>query len=161
MEPVGAIAVTKRRHNIDGKAVALALRLQEFRRAGAIGAEMKIEADRRAADGKTLHQYPLDEIFRAEFGQGGVEGKHDCAVKSGGGEKPQFGGFVSKSKQRLIRTEECPRMRLEGKCGSGFPERMSARKRRTSSRSAKCMTCADKAASSRGLCNVNWPPGLT
>ena len=110
--------------------MALALRLQEFRRAGAIGAEMKIETDRRAANSETLHQYLLDEIFRGEFGQGSTESKHDCAVKAGGGEEPQFGGFIGEPEQRLIRVEECPRMRLEGECGSRFAERERARKRR-------------------------------
>src|SRR5207237_5050646 len=49
---------------------------------------------------------------------------------AGGGEEPQFGGFIGEPEQRLIRVEECPRMRLEGECGSRFTERERARKRR-------------------------------
>ena len=60
-----AAVVLERRHDIDGEAVLAALRRQEIRRAGAVRAEMEIEADRRAADGEPLDQDALDEFLGA------------------------------------------------------------------------------------------------
>ena len=45
--------------------VPLAFCLEKIRRAGAIGAEMKVEADGRAADGEAVDKNALDEIFSA------------------------------------------------------------------------------------------------
>ena len=62
-----AALVLERRHDVDGKAEAGALLGQIGRRAGALVAEMEIEADRRAADAEASDQNALDEILRATW----------------------------------------------------------------------------------------------
>ncbi len=77
-------------------------------------AEVEVEADHGAGDGKALDQDAVDEFLRRKAGQRRVEGEHDRAVEPGRGQKPQFGGLVGQPEQRLAGIEEGARMRLEG-----------------------------------------------
>ena len=75
---------------------------------------MKVKADSRPAHGETLDQDAGDECFRGKLRQGLVERQHDGAVEAGGGEEPQFGGFIGQPKQRLAGIEKGARVRLKG-----------------------------------------------
>ncbi len=123
------------RHHVDGEAVLLALGFEEIRRAGAVHAEMEVEADHGAGDGKALDQDALDKTFRRKAGQRRVEGEHDRAVEPGRGQKPQFGRLVGQPEQRLAGIEEGARMRLEGQ-----------RRRRPAQRPGPIQRCADHGA---------------
>ena len=90
-------------HDIDREAALAALGREKLRRAGAARAEMKIKADRRAADGEPLDQNPFDELLGGEAGERRVEGEHDRAVEAGRGEEPQLAGLVGQPEQRLVR----------------------------------------------------------
>ena len=109
-----AAVVLEPRHHVDGEAVLLALGFEEIRRAGAVHAEVEVEADHGAADGKALDQDAADEVLRREAGQRRVEREHDRAVEPGRGQKPQFDGLIGQPEQRLAGIEEGARMRLEG-----------------------------------------------
>ena len=73
--------VLERRHDVDRETEPRALFRQIGRRAGALVAEMEIEADRRAADAETADQDALDEIFRRSGGELRVEIHDDGAVE--------------------------------------------------------------------------------
>ena len=60
-----AALVLQRRRGLDREAVALALFGEERRRAAALMAEMKVEADGRAADAEPADQNARDEFLRA------------------------------------------------------------------------------------------------
>ena len=109
-----AAIVFEPRHHVDGEAVLPALGFEKIRRAGAVHAEMEVEADHGAGDGKALDQDALDKIFRRKAGQRRVEGEHDRAVEAGRGQKAQFGRLVGQPEQRRAGIEEGARMRLEG-----------------------------------------------
>src|SRR4029077_7084555 len=142
-------AVQQRWNNIDGKAVPLAFYLEKIRRAGAIGAEMKVEADRRAADGEAVDKNALDEIFGSQFGKVGVEGQHNRAVEPGGGEQAQFGGFGSEPEQWFIGIEEGTRMRLEGERSRRLAEHARPRQGRRDHRLVAAMHPVEIADSDR------------
>ena len=65
--------VLQRRHDVDGEAEPRALLGEVSRRAGAVLAEMEIEADRRAADAEAADQDAGDEILRRGGGERRVE----------------------------------------------------------------------------------------
>ena len=102
-------------------------------RAGAVGAEMEIEADRDAGDREPLDQDALDEFLGAERRQRRVEAQHDRAVEPGRRQQPQLVALVGQPEQRLLRAEEAARMRLEGQRRRRPAER--ARRARARSRS--------------------------
>ena len=87
---------------------------QISRRAGAVLAEMEIEADRRAADAEAADQDALDEILRRGGGERGVEGHDDGAVEPGRRQQPQLVALARELEQRVLRPQEQPRMRREG-----------------------------------------------
>ena len=86
---------------------------QKARRADPALAEMKVVADRDAADAEPLDQVMVNEILRRGAGAGLVEGHHHGAGKPGAGQQPQLGGFVGQPELRGVRAEKAARMRLE------------------------------------------------
>src|SRR5581483_12503671 len=82
--------VLERRHDVDGKALLLALRGEKARRAGAVLAEMKIEADGGAADAEPLDQHVADEILGRGAGEPRIEAHDDRAGETGRGQEPQL-----------------------------------------------------------------------
>src|SRR5579872_1315347 len=106
-----------------------ALRLQEIRRTGAVGAEMKIKTDRGPADGEAVDKNARDEILSGEFGKLGVKVQHDRTVEAGSGEQAQFGGFGREPEQRFVGMKESARMRFEGERGRGLAEPTRPRQR--------------------------------
>ena len=87
---------------------------QEARRADPALAEMKVVADRDAADSEPLDQIMVNEILRRGPGAGLVEGHHDGAGEPGSGQQPQLGGLVGEPELGGVRAEKAARMRLEG-----------------------------------------------
>ena len=87
---------------------------KQARRAGAALAEMKVVADRNAADAEALDQVMVNEILRRGSGAGLVEGHHHGAVQPGPGQQPQLVGLVGEAELRAVRAEKAARMRLEG-----------------------------------------------
>ena len=87
---------------------------QKARRADAALAEMKVVADRDAADPEPLDQIMVNEILRRGPGPGLVEGHHHGAGKPGSGQQPQLGGLVGEPELGGVRAEKAARMRLEG-----------------------------------------------
>src|SRR5262249_46840924 len=112
-----AAAIQQRRNDIDHKAVPRPLGLQEFRRASAVRAKMKVEADRRPANTEAVDKHALDELFGAQLRQLGIECQHDRAVELSCGEQAQFGNFGGEPKQRFLGIKERTRMRFEGERG--------------------------------------------
>ena len=104
----------ERSDHVDGKAELAALRRKEIRRAGAVLAEMKVEADHGPADAEPPDQNIADELIRGQARQSCVKGQDDRTIEPGRGEQPQLGVLVGQAKQRLAGMEEGPRMRLEG-----------------------------------------------
>ena len=92
-------------------------------RAGPVGAEMEIEADRDAGDREPVEQDALDEFLGAQRRQRRVEAQHDRAVEPGRRQQPQLVALVGEAEQRLLRPEEAARMRLEGQRGRRPGER--------------------------------------
>ena len=87
---------------------------QQARRADAALAEMKVVADRNAADAEPLDQVMVNEILRRGAGAGLVEGHHHGAGEPGPGQQPQLVGLVGEAELRAVRAEKAARMRLEG-----------------------------------------------
>ncbi len=106
--------ILERRHDVDGKAEPPALLLQILRRAGAVLAEMEIEANGRAADAETAHENLLDEFFRRGRHQRRVEGHDDGAIESGACKQAQLVALARKLEQRVLRPQELSRVRREG-----------------------------------------------
>ena len=98
---------------------------------------MEVEADGRAGDAERVDQNPPDEFIRAERRQRRVEAQHDRAVQAGGRKQPQLVALVGQPEQRLLRTEEAARMRLEGERRRRPSERAGALAR---SRDHRAMT---------------------
>src|SRR5258708_24973857 len=96
------------------EAAELALFLEVGRRAGSRLAEMEVETDRGARNGEPIDQHILDECVRLQSRKRVIKLHHDGAVECGRGEQAQLGGLVGQAKQRLIRPEEGPGMRLKG-----------------------------------------------
>ena len=86
---------------------------QKARRADPALAEMKVVADRDAADSEPLDQIMVNEILRRGSGAGLVEGHHHGAREPGSGQQPQLSGLVGEPELRGVRAEETARMRLE------------------------------------------------
>ena len=107
---------------------------EKVRRAGPVGAEMKIKADCRSGHGEALDQDALDEILSGQVCQRLVEREHDGAVEPGGGEEAQFGCRVGQAEQRLAGMEEGPRVRLEGQRRRRPPKRRGPLLRRRNHR---------------------------
>ena len=87
---------------------------QQARRADPALAEMKVVADRDAADAEPFDQVMVNEILRRGPGAGLVEGHHHGAGKPGPGQQPQLGGLVGEPELGGIRAEKAARMGLEG-----------------------------------------------
>ena len=87
---------------------------QQARRADPALAEMKVVADRDAADAEPLDQVMVNEILRRGAGAGLVEGHHHGAGEPGPGQQPQLVGLVGEAELRAVRAEKAARMRLEG-----------------------------------------------
>src|SRR6202165_3856990 len=85
---------------------------QEARRSDPALAEMKIVADRDAADPEPLDQVMVNEILRRGPGTGLVETHHDSPLKPGSGQQPQLCGLVGKPELGGVRTKKAARMRL-------------------------------------------------
>src|SRR5205823_4058043 len=100
--------------DVDLDAEPRALADQQARRAGTALAEMKVVADRNAADAEALDQVMVNEILRRGSGAGLVEGHHDRAVQPGPGQQPQLAGLVGEAELRAVRAEKAARMRFEG-----------------------------------------------
>ena len=86
---------------------------QEARRSDPALAEMKVVADRDAADPEPLDQIMVNEILRRGAGPGLVERHHHRAGKPGSGQQPQFSGLVGEPELRGVGAEKAARMRLE------------------------------------------------
>ena len=86
---------------------------QQARRADPALAEMKVVADRDAADPEPLDQVMVNEILRRGPGAGLVEGHHDGAGKPGSGQQPQLAGLVGEPELGGVRAEKAAGMRLE------------------------------------------------
>ena len=87
---------------------------QQARRADPALAEMKVVADRDAADAEPFDQVMVNEILRRGSGARLVEGHHHGAVEPGAGQQPQLAGLVGEAELRGVRAEEAAGMRLEG-----------------------------------------------
>ncbi len=87
---------------------------QQARRADAALAEMKVIADRDAADAEPLDQIVVNEILRAGSGPHLVEGHDHGAREPGPGQQPQLSGLVGEPELGGVRAEKPARMRLEG-----------------------------------------------
>ena len=105
------------------------LRREIVGRAGAVEAEMKVEADGDAGDGKSIDQYARHEILGGKARERGVEPQHDRAGEAGRGQQAQLRAFVREAEQRLVRTEEGAGMRFEGQRRGRPGERLGARQR--------------------------------
>ena len=97
-----------------------ALADQQARRAGTALAEMKVVADRDAADAEPRDQIMVNEILRRGPGATLVEGHDHSAVEPGPGQQPQLVGLVGEAELRAVRAEEAARVRLEGHGESRF-----------------------------------------
>ena len=86
---------------------------QQARRADPALAEMKVVADRDAADAEPLDQVMVNEILRRGPGAGLVEGHHHGAGEPGSGQQPQLAGLVGEPELGGVRAEKAARMRLE------------------------------------------------
>ena len=87
---------------------------QEARRADPALAEMKVVADRDAADSEPFDQVMVNEILRRGPGAALVEGHHHGAGKPGPGQQPELAGLVGEPELGGVRAEEAARMGLEG-----------------------------------------------
>ena len=67
---------------------------KQARRADPALAEMKVVADRDAADSEPLDQVMVNEILRRGAGAGLVEGHDHGAGEPGSGQQPQLAGLV-------------------------------------------------------------------
>src|SRR5713101_10031093 len=86
---------------------------QQAGRADPALAEMKVVADRDAADPEPLDQVMVNEILRRGPGPGLVEGHDDGAGEPGSGQQAQLSGLVGQPELGAVRTEKAARMRLE------------------------------------------------
>jgi len=86
---------------------------QQARRADPALAEMKVVADRDAADPEPLDQVMVNEILRRGPGPGLVEGHHDRAREPGSGQQPQLAGLVGEAELGAVGAEKTPWMRFE------------------------------------------------
>ena len=102
---------------------------QEGRRAGALVAEMEVEADRRAADAEAADQDALDEIGRRGGGKLGVEGHDDGAVEPARRQQAQPVALAGELEQRVLRAQEHARMRRERQRRRLAAERLGALER--------------------------------
>ena len=101
------------RLHIDLDAEARRLADQQARRADPALAEMKVVADRDAADAEPPDQIMVNEILRGGAGAGLVEGHDHGAGEAGPGQEPQLVGLVGEAELRGVGAEKAARMRLE------------------------------------------------
>src|SRR5262249_51689890 len=78
-----AAALAQDRYDIDSKAIFRALGGEEFRRAGAPLAEMKVVADRRPRGRKSPHERAFDELLGGLAGERGIEFHDNGAIELG------------------------------------------------------------------------------
>src|SRR5262245_589544 len=105
------------RNDVDGKTETLALLAQEFRRAGAVLAEMKIEADSCTANAKRAGKDLLDEILGGCGRQRRIELHDDGSVEPARSKEAQLVLLAGQLKQGLLRPQEQSRVRRERQRG--------------------------------------------
>ena len=113
------------RLHVDLDAEARGLADQQAGRADPAFAEMKVVADRDAADAEPVDQIMVNEILRRGAGSGLVEGHDHSAGKAGPGQQAQLVGLAGQAELRGVGAEKAARMRLE-RHGKSRPA-MSAR----------------------------------
>ena len=118
--------ILQRRHDVDREAELIALLGQKRGRAGAVLAEMKIEADGGTADAEAADQNARDEILRRRSGERAVERHDDGAVEPRGREQPQLVAFARQLEQRVLRPQEQARVRREGQSRGLAAKRLRA-----------------------------------
>ncbi len=100
LEETGRFVDIDMRLHVDLDAEPGRLADQEARRADPAFAEMKVVADRDAADAEPFDQIMVNEILRRGAGAGLVEGHHHGAGKAGCRQKPELGGLVGEAELR-------------------------------------------------------------
>src|SRR3954469_8675304 len=98
---------------VDLNAEAGRLADQKTGRADPALAEMKVVADRDAADAEPLDQIMVNEILRRRAGTRLVEAHDHGAGKAGTCEQAQLVGFAAQAELRGVGAEKAARMRLE------------------------------------------------
>ena len=128
-----------------GEAEPRALLGKKARRAGAVLAEMKIEADRGAADAERADQNRCDEILRRGRRQRGVEAHDDGAVEPGRRQQPQLvalAGEAGTARPAAAGTAaDAARRSAPRPCGRARGRALAPRRSRRGGRDARRRNC--------------------